>query len=723
MTATHRALLLVFLLLASGATVSAQTSDAAAEEFQRDFERLEGLVERKRWKAADQGLEKLLADHEGAWYARARRAEIEGMCRRVSYRLAHEEPAPETVLSGKLERFDSRSGRFKVSYENGSLRDFEAEGSYKFHPARFTGPHTITIKGDDYPAPLTVLACTEGDRLLSINLGMTDDEGGGFLASIRAVDGQASETLDSKDLSPCREGRKFTIKIAVTDHSVSVSYNGRKFLSGKHDKDAWGYLGLSNLAGESIVIEGEADPAWIQQRVDLAEEKTRAAFDKEFKVGQKLPKWLYEAGAARPAGVAGGAKATPPADRVAPGETTARQREQLDRVFFLGRSRGPAFALELLDQLEKDTLPPLTMEWARARLLSDHERPAAALAAVDTVVAGDPAFHPAHVLRAGLLVDLHRYDDAADAWTALIARHPDHGPFYRGAAEDLLSAGDPARAKKFLDGGLARGLPMTGTEELNGLLIRALRGPEWSTSHEVTTRHYLVRSNIDRSVCQEAAEVLEQAYLAYKAWLPRVPEETTRKFPVYLFAGEASYQRYARDCLGTPVPGSAGLYVPILKQLLIWNLPDREQMMRTVRHEAFHQYLDRVMPNPPRWFNEGHAEYFETARQSDGSWRTGVVRKDHLASLDRIGIEALKTFFARDARTFMQTAEHSYAQSWSVIYFLHEGGPSWSPVLRRLFEALADGKDEDAAWKQALGRTTFEEFETAYLAFTAGLER
>ena len=37
------------------------------------------------------------------------------------------------------------------------------------------------------------------------------------------------------------------------------------------------------------------------------------------------------------------------------------------------------------------------------------------------------------------------------------------------------------------------------------------------------------------------------------------------------------------------------MYSPLLKQLLIWNTPDSDRMIRTARHEGFHQYLDARM--------------------------------------------------------------------------------------------------------------------------------
>ena len=50
-----------------------------------------------------------------------------------------------------------------------------------------------------------------------------------------------------------------------------------------------------------------------------------------------------------------------------------------------------------------------------------------------------------------------------------------------------------------------------------------------------------------------------------------------------------------------------------VKQLLIWNVPERESMLSTIRHEGFHQSLDRISGEAPDWLHEGMAESIEEA--------------------------------------------------------------------------------------------------------------
>ena len=70
---------------------------------------------------------------------------------------------------------------------------------------------------------------------------------------------------------------------------------------------------------------------------------------------------------------------------------------------------------------------------------------------------------------------------------------------------------------------------------------------------------------------------------------PRSYEHRSAHYHVFLFSGEAGCRRYLGELVGDLPPRFTGLYQPLLRQLVIWNLPTRDQMMRTIRHEGFHQ--------------------------------------------------------------------------------------------------------------------------------------
>ena len=82
-------------------------------------------------------------------------------------------------------------------------------------------------------------------------------------------------------------------------------------------------------------------------------------------------------------------------------------------------------------------------------------------------------------------------------------------------------------------------------------------------------------------------------------------------------------------------------------------------MLQTVRHEGFHQYLDRLVSNPPVWFNEGLAEYFEMrdARERE-SWRRRERHPRHSEFLESATLLPLVDFlFETHGRLLRQHRE------------------------------------------------------------------
>src|SRR5688572_16035759 len=161
--------------------------------------------------------------------------------------------------------------------------------------------------------------------------------------------------------------------------------------------------------------------------------------------------------------------------------------------------------------------------------------------------------------------------------------------------------------------------------------------------------------------------------MAQLTWIKE--DKTQPRFRVFLFSGESGYQDYVKAIVGEAAPHTAGLYSPVLKQLLIWNVPRREDMVRTIRHEGFHQFLDRIMENPPTWLNEGMAEFWETAKHEQGKLVGGQTRREHVATLvrGRSALPKLKDFVYGSAGDFYEFAQLRYAQGWALVHFLRKG--------------------------------------------------
>ena len=125
-------------------------------------------------------------------------------------------------------------------------------------------------------------------------------------------------------------------------------------------------------------------------------------------------------------------------------------------------------------------------------------------------------------------------------------------------------------------------------------------------------------------------------------------------------------------------------------------VPQRDAMMRTVRHEGFHQYFDRIVSDPPTWINEGLAEYYEAAEYQNGRWNTGLVRRDLLDHLDR-RMPSLAELVNLPPRTFYgRHAPLHYAHAWAFVHFLLHGPKAGRKLFDRLLEGLQSENDRAA---------------------------
>jgi hypothetical protein len=291
---------------------------------------------------------------------------------------------------------------------------------------------------------------------------------------------------------------------------------------------------------------------------------------------------------------------------------------------------------------------------------------------------------------------------------------------HEALAQTLLDRGRFAEAKAAVERAIGGGIASKKLDAINTTVARGLSGPSFAKRFEFKSANYHVISDIDRNTCEEAAKILEDSYLAYRANLEHVKNLPAQRFMVYLFSGEAGYRDYCKDLWGAAPSHTAGLYMPVLKQLLIWNLPTRADMMRTVRHEGFHQYLDRLMDDPPLWFNEGNAEYYETAEMSAGQWRLGRVRTDHLATLSR-GLMPLVPFLYRGRLEFLTQAGPHYAQSWAFIHFLRHSTANNKKLFDAFWDAFKSVPDHTAALDKVLVAVDLEKLEADFKAHVAGL--
>ena len=124
-------------------------------------------------------------------------------------------------------------------------------------------------------------------------------------------------------------------------------------------------------------------------------------------------------------------------------------------------------------------------------------------------------------------------------------------------------------------------------------------------------------------------------------------------------------------------------------------------MLKTIRHEAFHQYLSYAtsMISVSPWFNEGYAVYFED--EEAAAWDLGEVE----VNVDELA-QALPALLLMDQSQFYDGSNLErrvkYRLAWSIARFIEKGAPEvrfqpFKDLKKRYVEALLKTHDMQKA--------------------------
>lgn len=90
-------------------------------------------------------------------------------------------------------------------------------------------------------------------------------------------------------------------------------------------------------------------------------------------------------------------------------------------------------------------------------------------------------------------------------------------------------------------------------------------------------------------------------------------EDDQNRFPVIVFKDRREYLEFGAAFLAG-AEHSIGMYVPSCKLLLILDQGNFDDTYEVLFHEAFHQFIDRYIADPPIWVNEGLAVHYGNGR-------------------------------------------------------------------------------------------------------------
>ena len=230
-------------------------------------------------------------------------------------------------------------------------------------------------------------------------------------------------------------------------------------------------------------------------------------------------------------------------------------------------------------------------------------------------------------------------------------------------------------------------------------------------------KQYVVVYNTKGKRNDVLAKVIAERVEAIREQLYETQFPPTRKIEdvsvIRICGDQGEYLAY-----GAP-PSSAGFWNAHDEELVFYDASPATKVdddtIAVLYHEAFHQYIHYSVGgvDPQPWFNEGHGDYYSGARYANGkftihpfSWRIGVIKgalragpskKDAKGDWDRKkeGYTPLQDFTSFTQGDYYAYPSVSYAQGWSLIYFLREIVPKkadwnakWGRILDVYFKTL-----------------------------------
>lgn len=358
------------------------------------------------------------------------------------------------------------------------------------------------------------------------------------------------------------------------------------------------------------------------------------------------------------------------------------------------------------------------------------QRRAFALECLNEAVTSAGGFAEALALRARVLAQLRRYDEAnADVKKALEWR-PDLAEVHAQAGELALSEQRLRDARDELELAFALNPRDTNVEWMAALVGHSVDGPPWEKPTKVETDHYTWISSMKKDRVAQIADLLESVRPLYESALGINAPKEKRKSAVILFDSVESFQSYNQIAIQSGLPEAAiGVFFPLTKELQVCDYLDDPSGMKTCAiafHEGFHQWFDRMTETDtiPYWCNEGLGDYFGGARVETGLVRVGQIQKGRLANLFQLGAIPIDELMNDDGPNFMAHGYQRYAQSWSVVHYLMEGDQQkWKPLLVTYLEHLRSGRSPVNAYNRTFGRIDMDELESGWQKHTLGLVR
>lgn len=247
-------------------------------------------------------------------------------------------------------------------------------------------------------------------------------------------------------------------------------------------------------------------------------------------------------------------------------------------------------------------------------------------------------------------------------------------------------------------------------------ITRIASRPSWKKVYKRETPHYVIESDVSAKLCSEMGTRLNY----FRRFLEKsFPLNVKQKKPcrVWIFDSEEEYHVFS-DTLARRHESSVGVYHTAIKTLLLIGRNDKLATVSTLYHEAFHQYLDLAVANPPIWFNEGMAEYYgATTFDASGTPTEGAIDKSRLAEMREVFQHGGATLFSvimtmKPDQFMAEGASKRYAQSWAMVHFFKRGPNALARETFATYTKLVlEGASEHTAYVKSFGKLAPETIE------------
>ena len=247
----------------------------------------------------------------------------------------------------------------------------------------------------------------------------------------------------------------------------------------------------------------------------------------------------------------------------------------------------------------------------------------------------------------------------------------------------------------------------------------------------ISSKDYFIITNYPKSskkfIKQIEAELILSQKLYSRYYKRTVPLKEINV--VRVFSDRDSYVAY----VGNDKKWTGGLWMPLKKELVISpNISGNEKsnedaQIKTIRHEAFHQYIHFALDNiqTSAWFNEGSAVFFEgivkkgrRLKVEPSSYLKLLKKMIKTQKPDIIGLLKMnyKQFYS-DAQGKEKISEN-YALAWGIVYFLQKGaysvkkktGRNYRNILKTYYKQLIKTKSPEEATKLAWKKINMKKF-------------